>query len=136
MLPAELAGRTLARGAPPKAAGVRLEEERQGHWLVDVERPRPAERRRRAEAPGLGGAAACQLGLGHGTRPIYAAAESVASRQGPEEGQGELGHQEPKRSCRPRRPRSCFVTFNPSLNLPDSVSFSGTREKIFTRTSP
>lgn len=128
MLPAGLAGRTLARGAPPKAAGVRLEEARQAHWLVDVERPRPPERRRWAGAPGLGGAAACPLGLGDGTRPVDAAAESVASRQGPEEGQSELGHQEPKRSCRPMRPRSCFVTFNPSLNLSDSVSFSGTRE--------
>lgn len=44
MLPAELAGRALARGAPPKAAGARLERSARliGWWTWKAPPPREA----------------------------------------------------------------------------------------------
>lgn len=69
MLPAGLAGRTLARGAPPKAAGVRLEEARQAHWLVVWNGPAPQRGGDGRERPGWEGPQPARWGWGMGLDP-------------------------------------------------------------------
>ena len=95
-------------------AGVRLEEERQAHWLVHVERPPPP----RKAAMGGGARAGrdpqpARRGWGMGLNSSTRAAELVASRQGPEEGQRELGPREPKRSCRLTEAQVLLCDFQP-----------------------